>query len=135
MVGVKACATADPALFDAPDPGPAISLCNRCPVLFACRWWAYNTEVSGVVGGVTEQQREQWRAAWNRKAATPSVVGFLDARTIVREEVRPGRGGSSQIVTDLVAARTARGESAQDIADAIGTTQRTVVRYRARSAS
>lgn len=132
---MSACATVDPAVFEADDPWPAIALCHLCPRLFACRWWAYNTDVSGVAGGVTEQQREQWRTAWGRTAATPPVLAFLDDRTVVREEVGPGRGRTSPLVTELVARRTVRGDSAQEIADAIGTTQRTVVRYRARAAS
>lgn len=58
------CVDVDPTVFDAPDPWPAIIICQLCPRLFACRAWAYRTEVSGVVGGVTEAERQQWQQAW-----------------------------------------------------------------------
>jgi hypothetical protein len=126
-----ACATVDPAVFEAEDPWPATRVCLSCRELFACRWWAYNTDVAGVAGGVTEAQREQWRAVWNVTPATPPVAAFLDDRTAAAELVGPGIP-ASQHVLDVVASRTRAGQSAEQIAEALGITTRTVGRYRER---
>jgi hypothetical protein len=50
-------------LFDDPDrTNEARAVCKReCPRLIECRAWALHTDVAGVCGGMTEQERAQWR--------------------------------------------------------------------------
>lgn len=131
---MSACATVDPAVFEAADPWPAISICHSCRDLFACRWWAYNTDVAGVAGGVTQIQREQWRASWDVTATAPPIEAFLPDHVVVQENVGAGRT-HNQAVTDIVTRRTANGQSALEIALELGTTSRTINRYRARAAA
>lgn len=77
---------ADPELwFPNGTTGPAVAqerdakaICDRCPVLAACRQWALDTHQQyGVWGGMTEKDRDRWRRRRNRKAArarTPIVT-------------------------------------------------------------
>ncbi|TDD08103.1 WhiB family transcriptional regulator [Saccharopolyspora terrae] len=65
------CSETDPEIFF-PEPGRvdlarrAIAICERCPVLEACREKAVLHGELGIWGGTTETQREKIRAARRR---------------------------------------------------------------------
>lgn len=82
------CVDVDPDIFDAPDPWPALVICFRCPQLYPCRNWAYRTEVAGVVGGTTPEQREQWRQAWD-VTALPATIDLQPVAETTRPPARP----------------------------------------------
>lgn len=59
------------------DPTPALRLCVTCPFLDTCRTYALATDVYGVWGGTTEEDRDRVRA--QRAAPAPvSISGELD---------------------------------------------------------
>jgi hypothetical protein len=57
----------DPAAIDT-----ARGICKRqCAQLIECRAWALRTEVAGVCGGLTEQERALWRRDFAGGPAVP----------------------------------------------------------------
>jgi WhiB family redox-sensing transcriptional regulator len=72
--GRPACATVDPDLFFA-EPGQtrqtqqAKAVCARCPVLTSCRAFALRTQVHGVWGGMTQDERTKARSGHGRRWA------------------------------------------------------------------
>lgn len=60
------------------DPAPALRLCGTCPFLDICRTYAVATDVYGVWGGTTEDDRDRIRAL-SAAPAPVSISGELDA--------------------------------------------------------
>lgn len=123
-----------PAMFDNPErTNDALRLCARCPVLTECRVWALRNAVHGVAGGMTATARSAWRE--NQRIREP-VVTIADFLPLAVAGADQGWGlGRSDAVMRAVAERSAKGQSARDIADELGVTPRTVVRLRASTRS
>lgn len=104
------CRACDPALFWYRDSEEqAKQVCAGCPVLDACRTWALATPVGGVVGGMTEAERDRARGR-----AMPFFAGEVDDEEIGTE----------------IAACVAAGMTDQEIALHLGVSKRTARRYR-----
>ncbi len=91
------------------DAPAAVRICNRCPIRRACLDWAVTNDEQGIWGGTTDRQR----AAIRRRT-----------RTNVRTLPQTGRRRHQ------VGLWTGRGYTAQQIADLLGISARTVVRHR-----
>lgn len=118
-----------PAMFD--DPGrtnEALRLCGRCPVLVECRLWALLNAVDGVAGGMTEGARTAWRQSVGFDEPEVTIADFLPLAVAGADQ---GWGlGRSAVILRAVAERTAKGQHAQEIADELGVTRRTVERLK-----
>lgn len=115
-----ACVGTDPDSFY-PEPGPGLMadiaaakrVCARCPVRRDCLRYALDHgEREGIWGGLSPSERRRLAAA--------------------RRTVRFRPGSRPQVSDDEVARMTRAGKTAREIACALGTTPRTVVRARAR---
>jgi WhiB family redox-sensing transcriptional regulator len=59
----------------------ALRLCQGCLVLDQCREWALHAPVAGVAGGMSEQERDDWRRAQTPPVrVTASLRGVLCSR-------------------------------------------------------
>lgn len=99
----------DPAAIDA-----ARGICKRqCAQLIECRAWALRTEVAGVCGGLTEQERALWREAFNVKPAQSESVEKTESRL------------RAATILQLL-----HGESLRDVGVRLGLNVQTVARIR-----
>lgn len=114
-------------MFDNPSrTNEALRLCARCPVLAQCRVWALTNAVDGVAGGMTAGARAAWRERQARPEPIATIAEFLPLTVVCNDQ---GWGlGRSDVVLRAVAERTAKGRTAQEIADEIGVTRRSVNR-------
>lgn len=119
-----ACAEEDPELFFNSESFPvAKTICGRCPVRAQCAAWAIERrEPLGVWGGLAPLERLRQPA---RGRSTAEL-----ARSAVDEA--PARGLTYAEKQAAVAWLTARGDTAEQIADRLGLSSRTVVRWRTR---
>ncbi|HEU0132979.1 MAG TPA: WhiB family transcriptional regulator [Mycobacteriales bacterium] len=118
-----------PAMFDDPERvNEALRLCSRCPVLVECRLWALLNAVHGVAGGMTEGARTAWRQNVRLDEPEVSIADFLPLSVAGADQ---GWGlGRSKVILRAVAERTAKGQHAQEIADELGVTRRTIERLK-----
>lgn len=123
-----------PAMFDNPErTNEALRLCARCPVLVECRVWALLNAVHGVAGGMTEGARAAWRE--NVGLDEPEVT-IADLLPLAVAGADQGWGlGRSDVILRAVAQRTAKGQTAREIADELGVTRRTIERLKKSSRS
>lgn len=74
--GTQACANATTAVqwsFDGTaDPATAVALCSSCSFIQPCRSFALEHDTSGVWGGMTEEDRRQWRRS--RRMREPHTI-------------------------------------------------------------
>jgi hypothetical protein len=67
------CLRHDPEVFfpgTLDDPGPALAICDGCPVLGACLATALDVgECDGVWGGTTPRERRTMRQVWPRRTS------------------------------------------------------------------
>lgn len=68
----------------------AKTVCNACPVLIECRWWALHNEVAGICGGFTERERESWRRDFGIVAAPTETLPFLPIDVACRDLLDDG---------------------------------------------
>lgn len=63
-------------LFDDPTrTDEARAICKReCSALIECRAWALRSDVAGVCGGLTEQERGMWREAFGVQLPTAETA-------------------------------------------------------------
>ena len=124
---VPACRGEDISLFFPPrgsngDEGKAI--CARCPLRKACRAWALAQPADrlyGIWGGMSDNDRNRWRAARKPRPARRDRAGrFLPA----------GIGKHH----DTIAALLAQGRPWQEIAAAVGFSREGVRKYWQRQA-
>lgn len=79
-----ACQHVDPDLFFPIGAGPAAAarereakqVCNLCPVRQSCLQWAISTNVDGVWGGTSEQER---RSLSRRARTRPAMAAPVDS--------------------------------------------------------
>lgn len=118
-----------PAMFENPErTGDALRLCARCPVLTECRVWALLNAVDGVAGGMTEGARAAWRENVGLDEPEVTIADFLPLTVAGADQ---GWGlGRSDVILRAVAERTARGQTAREIADELGVTRRTIERLK-----
>src|SRR3954467_4152143 len=118
-----------PAMFDDPERvNEALRLCGRCPVLVECRLWALLNAVDGVAGGMTEGARTAWRENVGFDEPEVTIADFLPLAVAGADQ---GYGlGRSDVILRAVAERTAKGQTAGDIADELGVTRRTIERLK-----
>lgn len=103
---------------DPMDLAEARALCAACPVLAACRRYALReTDVAGVVAGMTEQERHAWRRH-NRVTVTPvDIVDVTPAQHLtaaVTDDLPTGSGVPDRVV-QVVLRMTDAGVTAEDI--------------------
>lgn len=106
----------------------ALAICATCPVLRECSVWALHNAVDGVAGGLTPDERTQWRSA--NGIAEPVVYAddFLAPEDVARDTGT--RLNRSEAILTAVARWTDEGETARQIGERLGVTRRSVVRYR-----
>jgi DNA-binding NarL/FixJ family response regulator len=116
-------------MFDDPERvNEALRLCSRCPVLVECRLWALLNAVHGVAGGMTEGARAAWRQNVRLDEPEVSIADFLPLSVAGADQ---GWGlGRSKVILRAVAERTAKGQTAGEIADELGVTRRTIERLK-----
>lgn len=102
-------------------------VCFGCPRMYACREWAFRTDVDGVCGGTTPAEREQWRRYAHQPL--PHVDLHLPLEVIAHDTARQGRRTRNPELLDAIT-RLSRVLSGSEIAQRLGITERTVVRYR-----
>jgi hypothetical protein len=103
-------------------------VCFTCPRMYACREWAFRTDVDGVCGGTTPDEREQWRRYAH--LPLPRTDTHLPLKVLAAETVRVGRRVRNPELLDAIT-RLSRDLTGSEIAERLGITERTVVRYRA----
>ena len=123
-----------PAMFDNPDrTNDALRLCARCPVLAECRVWSLLNAVLGVAGGMTEGARAAWRENVGLDEPEVTIADFLPLTVAGADQ---GWGHCrSDVILRAVAERTAKGQTAREIADELGVTRRTIERLKVTSRS
>ena len=123
-----------PAMFDNPErTDHALRLCARCPVLAECRVWALTNAVHGVAGGMTATARSAWREKQRMPEPVVTIADFLPLAIAGADQ---GWGlGRSDVILRAVAERTAKGQTAREIADELGVTRRTIERLKVTSRS
>jgi hypothetical protein len=74
---MKPCNLSNALLFDDPERvDEARAICKReCDQLIECRYQALHTDVAGVCGGMTEQERAMWRETFG--VSLPGQVVIL----------------------------------------------------------
>jgi hypothetical protein len=72
---MKPCNLSNAVLFDDPERvDEARAICKRgCLQLIECRYQALHTDVAGVCGGLTEQERAMWRETFGVSLPAPVV--------------------------------------------------------------
>lgn len=125
----RAACAGRPAMFDDQDrANEALRLCARCPVLVECRLWALRNAVDGVAGGMTEGARAAWRENVGFDEPEVTIADFLPLAVVGADQ---GWGlGRSEVILRAVAERTAKGQTAGEIADELGVTRRTIERLK-----
>lgn len=94
---MKPCHLGNATLFDdETHADEARALCKRsCARLIECRYWALHNDVAGMCGGLTEQEREQWRRDNNVTLPTFETVEQTDRRLRDQVILQLLRGGST----------------------------------------
>lgn len=97
----------------------ARAVCIGCPVLVQCRQWALRHDVAGMCGGLTEAEREAWRARHHLSAEVVDLIDVTPARqltaTILAGLPGPTTGDLPQRVREVVIRMTHAGMTADDI--------------------
>lgn len=102
----------------------ARNLCIGCPALVKCRQWVLKTtDVAGMAGGMTERERQDYRARHGLRVQvvdiidatpahqlTPAILSGLPAPDITTTDLHPR-------VREVVLRMTAAGLTADDIVD------------------
>ncbi len=63
-----------------------MAVCAACPVLAACRTWAFVTAVAGVAGGLTEDDRMIWRTANGLPEPRADLTAYLPAEVVAADQ-------------------------------------------------